>query len=109
MHLLDELVLDRPVGDWVRGHVEEQEVLQTRENGLNESPESVVYAPVGWYKQKYETLQNYLLLGGEDALLREVFGQPLPYVLQLVTQLQRVPRLAAQILDPRLAYKQRIK
>ena len=71
MHLLDELVLDRSVGDWVRGHVEEQKVL---------------------------------LLGGEDALLREVLGQPLPHVLQLVTQLQRVPCLAAQILDPRLEH-----
>ena len=46
--------------------------------------------------------QEVLLLGGEDALLGQVLGQPLPHVLQLVAQLQRVPRLAAQIFDPRL-------
>ena len=37
--------------------------------------------------------QEVLLLGGEDALLHQVLGQPLAHVAQLVAQLQRVPRL----------------
>ena len=44
--------------------------------------------------------QEVLLLGGEHALLSEVLSQTLPHILQLVAQLQRVPRLTTQILNP---------
>ena len=46
--------------------------------------------------------EEVLLLRREDALLNQVLGQPLPHVLELVSQLQGVPRLPGQIFYPRL-------
>ena len=53
--------------------------------------------------------QEVLLLGGEDALLSEVLSQTLPHILQLIAQLQRVPRLTTQILNPCLKKNAQIR
>lgn len=46
--------------------------------------------------------QKVLLLGGQYSLFGQILGQSLANILQLVAQLQWVPRFTAQVLNPAL-------
>ena len=46
--------------------------------------------------------QKVLFLRRANSLLHEVLGQSLADVTELIAKLERIPSLAAQVLDPRL-------
>ena len=53
--------------------------------------------------------QKVLFFRGTNALFHQVLGQALADVAQLISQLERVPRFPAQVLDPGLGRLRRLR